>query len=317
MTVIRVLTLLELLQASPGLTGPELADRLEVDERTVRRYAVKLSELGVPVEAERGRHGGYRLLPGYKLPPLMLTDDEATAVVLGLLAGRRTGLAVGETATESALAKIQRVLPQALRERVAAVSATLGHTRAPAPVSTPKAGPLLALADAVRRRQTVRLSYRSWRGEPSERDLDPYGIVFHSGRWYVAGFDHDSREIRTFRVDRVASAVGTGRPFDDPGEFDPVAHVLESLSAVPYRHEVKVLLATTMEEAARRIPASTATLTETADGLLLETRAEHLGGMAQMLAGLGWPFTVITPDELRGEITALAGRLLEAAGAEP
>ncbi|MFD8534106.1 helix-turn-helix transcriptional regulator [Streptosporangium canum] len=317
MTVTRVLALLEILQAAPGLTGPELATRLEVDERTVRRYAVRLSELGVPVEAERGRHGGYRLLPGYKLPPLMLTDDEATAVVLGLLAGRRTGLAVGETATESALAKIQRVLPQALRERVAAVSATLGHTRAPMPASAPKAGPLLALADAARHRRTVRLAYRSWRGESSERDLDPYGIVFHSGRWYAAGLDHSSGEVRTFRVDRVADAVGTGRSFDDPGDFDAVAHVVGSLSAVPYRHEVKVLLAATMEEARRRIPAETATLTETAGGILLETRAERLGGMAQMLAGLGWPFTVITPDELRGEIRALAGRLVEAAGAAP
>ncbi|MER5325551.1 helix-turn-helix transcriptional regulator [Streptosporangium roseum] len=317
MTVTRVLALLEILQAGPGLTGPELAARLEVDERTVRRYAVKLSELGVPVEAERGRHGGYRLLPGYKLPPLMLTDDEAAAVVLGLLAGRRTGLAVGETATESALAKIQRVLPQVLRERVAAVSATLEHTRAPAPASTPKAGPLLALADAARHRQTVRLAYRSWRGESSERDLDPYGIVFHSGRWYAAGFDHGSGEVRTFRVDRVAGAVRTGRSFDDPGDFDAVAHVVGSLSAVPYRHEVKVLLAVPLEEARRRIPAETATLTETAGGILLETRAEQLGGMAQMLAGLGWPFTVITPDELRGEIRALAGRLMEASGAAP
>ncbi|OUC81262.1 helix-turn-helix transcriptional regulator [Streptosporangium minutum] len=317
MTVTRVLALLEILQAGPGLTGPELAARLEVDERTVRRYAVRLSELGVPVEAERGRHGGYRLLPGYKLPPLMLTDDEATAVVLGLLAGRRTGLAVGETATESALAKIQRVLPQALRERVAAVSATLGHTRAPVPASAPKAGPLLALADAARHRQTVRLAYRSWRGESSERDLDPYGIVFHSGRWYAAGLDHNSGEVRTFRVDRVAGAVRTGRSFGDPGDFDAVAHVIGSLSAVPYRHEVKVLLTATMEEARRRIPAETATLTETAGGILLETRAEQLGGMAQMLAGLGWPFTVITPDELRGEIRALAGRLMEAADAVP
>ncbi|MFF5207705.1 helix-turn-helix transcriptional regulator [Streptosporangium sp. NPDC000396] len=314
MTVTRVLALLELLQASPGLTGPELAARLEVDERTVRRYAVKLAELGVPVEAERGRYGGYRLLPGYKLPPLMLTDDEATAVVLGLLAGRRTGLAVGQAATESALAKIQRVLPRALRERVDAVPATLEHTRAPAPVSTPKAGPLLALAEAARHGHTVRLTYRSWRGDDSERDLDPYGIVFHSGRWYVAGFDHNSGEIRTFRVDRVAGAERTGQVFDAPDGFDPVAHVVGSLSAVPYRHEVKVLLATTMEEAAGRVPASTARLTETPGGILLETRAERLSGMAQMLAGLGWPFTVITPDELRGEIRALARRLAEAAG---
>ncbi|MER5649790.1 YafY family protein [Streptosporangium sp. NPDC002524] len=318
MTAARVLALLELLQAAPGLTGPDLAARLEVDERTVRRYAVRLSELGVPVQAERGRHGGYRLLPGYKLPPLMLTDDEATAVVLGLLAGRRTGLAVGEAATESALAKIQRVLPRPLRERVDAVSETLGHTGSAAPrVSTPRAGPLLALADAARRRVTVRLAYRSWRGDASERDLDPYGIVFHSGRWYVAGLDHGSGEIRTFRVDRVADAVPTERGFLVPGGFDPVAHVVGSLSAVPYRHEVRVLLETTLEEAAARIPAATATLAETSGGVLLVTRAERLDGMAQMLAGLGWPFAVITPAELRDEVRALAARLVASADVTP
>ncbi|GAA3446830.1 helix-turn-helix transcriptional regulator [Planomonospora venezuelensis] len=312
MTVTRVLALLELLQASPGLTGPELAARLEVDERTVRRYAGKLAELGVPVEAERGRYGGYRLLPGYRLPPLMLTDDEATAVVLGLLAGRRTGLAVGETATGSALAKIQRVLPQALRERVEAVSQTLEHTRAaPAAVSAPRAGALLALADAVRRGCTVRLAYRSWKGEPSERDLDPYGIVFHSGRWYVAGFDHRSGEVRTFRMDRVAGAVRTERAFTVPEDFDAAGHVAAGLSAVPYRYEVRVLLETTLEEARRRIPAEAAALAGTPGGVLLTARAERLDGMAQMLAGLGWPFTVLEPDGLRAEVGALAARLAE------
>ncbi|GAA0851786.1 WYL domain-containing protein [Streptosporangium amethystogenes subsp. fukuiense] len=317
MTAARVLALLELLQAAPGLTGPDLAARLEVDERTVRRYVVRLSELGVPVSAERGRHGGYRLLPGYKLPPLMLTDDEATAVVLGLLAGRRTGLAVGETATESALAKIQRVLPGPLRERVDAISETLGHTGAATRAPAPRAGPLLALADTARRRVTVRLAYRSWRGDASTRDLDPYGIVFHSGRWYVAGLDHGSGEIRTFRVDRVAGAERTERRFPGPDDFDPVAHVVGSLSAVPYRHEVRVLLEATLEEAAARIPAATATLAETSAGVLLTTRAERLDGMAQMLAGLGWPFTVVAPAELRDEVRALAARLLASADTTP
>ncbi|MFD0346850.1 helix-turn-helix transcriptional regulator [Kitasatospora aburaviensis] len=110
--VSRVLALLELLQARPGLTGAELAERLGVDERTVRRYVARLVDLGIPVRADRGRYGGYRLLPGFRLPPLMLTGDEAASVVLGLLAGRRSGLAVGEQAAESALAKIQRVLPR-------------------------------------------------------------------------------------------------------------------------------------------------------------------------------------------------------------
>ncbi|MFF0311335.1 helix-turn-helix transcriptional regulator [Streptosporangium sp. NPDC004379] len=337
MTVTRVLALLELLQAAPGLTGPELAARLGVEERTVRRYAVRLSELGVPVQAERGRYGGYRLLPGYRLPPLMFTDDEAAAVVLGLLAGRRTGLAVGEAATESALAKIQRVLPRALRERVEAVQATLGHTRDAAPAAAhPKAGPLLALAEAARHGRTVRLAYRSWRRESSERDLDPYGLVFHSGRWYVTGLDHASGQVRTFRVDRVgrvepaAPVSGSGEPagrpgrgepagrsFEVPDGFDPVAHVVASLAAVPYRHEVEVLLEMPLAEARERVPASVATLTPAPRGVLLRTRAERLDGMALMLAGLGRPFTVVTPDGLREEVRALAGRLARCADAVP
>ncbi|WP_405149548.1 YafY family transcriptional regulator [Sphaerisporangium sp. NBC_01403] len=315
--VTRVLTLLELLQARPGLTGAELARRLEVDERTVRRYALRLAELGVPVQAERGRHGGYRLLPGYKLPPLMLTEDEAAAVVLGLLAGRRTGLAVGESATESALAKIQRVLPTELRERVEAVTDTLGHTSRAAETPRPAADTLLTLAAAARRRRRVRLRYRSWRGEETDRELDPYGLVFHSGRWYVTGMDRLRRQMRTFRLDRVASAETLADGFPGPREFDPVAHVMASLSSVPYRYEVRVLLETTRAEALRRLPPSVARLTETEDGVLMVARTERLDGMAALLAGLGRPFTVIEPGELREEVTALAARLRAYAARDP
>ncbi|GAA4596818.1 WYL domain-containing protein [Planotetraspora phitsanulokensis] len=305
-----MLAFLELLQARPGLTGPEIAARLEVGERTVRRYAVRLSELGVPVEAGRGRYGGYRLTPGYKLPPLMLTDDEATAVVLGLLSGRRTGLAVGETATESALAKIQRVLPKDLRERVGAVEEIVALTARAAGNHRPSAAALLTLAESVRRRRRVRLAYRSFSGADSERELDPYGLVFHSGRWYLTGHDHRSGEVRTFRVDRVASVDVTETAFSPPGRFDPVGHVLESLAGVPYRHEVEVVLAVTPEEARLRIPASVAALSPDERGTRMTARAERLDGMAQMLAGLGWSFTVIRPDELRDEVRALARRLL-------
>ncbi|ETK37542.1 helix-turn-helix transcriptional regulator [Microbispora sp. ATCC PTA-5024] len=310
MSTNRVLAFLELLQARPGLTGPELAARLEVDERTVRRYAVRLTDLGVPVEAERGRYGGYRLMPGYRLPPLMLTDDEATAVVLGLLAGRRTGMSVGEAATESALAKIQRVLPASLRERVRAVEETLALTARAAVPAPATAGTLLTLADAARRRVRVRLAYRSFRGEASERPVDPYGLVFHSGRWYLTGHDHRSGEVRTFRVDRVSGAVPTGEEFPEPDGFDPVGHVLESLAGVPYRYEVEVVLETTLAEARRRIPPSVATLSGSDGEVRVVARAERLDGMARMLAGLGWPFTIVRPGELRGEVRALARRLL-------
>src|SRR3954447_4620476 len=121
----RVLTVLELLQARGRLSGPEIAERLEVDLRTVRRYVTMLQDLGIPVEAERGRHGGYRLRPGYRLPPLVFTDDEALALTLGLLSARRLGLMTTPATVESALAKLERVLPADVRARVAAVQQTL------------------------------------------------------------------------------------------------------------------------------------------------------------------------------------------------
>ncbi|TYB42050.1 helix-turn-helix transcriptional regulator [Actinomadura chibensis] len=308
----RVLAMLELLQANHRMGGGELAWRLGVDERTVRRYAARLDDLGVPVTADRGRYGGYRLLPGYKLPPLMLTDDEATAVVLGLLAARRTGL-TGPGA-ESALAKVQRVLPAALRDRVQALRDTLGFTAPARDAAAPDTAAVLTLAAAARERRRVRLRYRSWRGEDTERDLDAHGLVFHSGRWYVTGHDHRSGEVRTFRVDRVVSAEPGDARYEVPGDADPVRDVTMSLARVPYAHEVEVLLDAGLEEARRRVPAAVATLTaEPGGGVLLTARAERLDGMARMLAGLGFGFTVRRPGELRGHVRDLARTLAEQA----
>ncbi|MFC5745411.1 helix-turn-helix transcriptional regulator [Actinomadura rugatobispora] len=303
----RILTMLELLQANQRMGGAELARRLEVDERTVRRYAARLEDLGVPVVAERGRHGGYRLMPGYKLPPLMLTDDEATAVVLGLLAGRRLGLPA--RATESALAKVRRVLPAALAGRVQALEETLGFTLAARDGTAPATAALLTLAEAARARRRVRIGYRSWRESTSERDLDPYGLVFHSGRWYVTGHDHASGQVRTFRVDRVRSAELGRDTYRMPEDIDPVQHVTRSLAAVPYTHEVEVWVEATLAQARRALPASAATLRESEGGVLVTARADSLRGMAQMLAGLGRPFTVHRPDELREAVRDLADSL--------
>jgi predicted DNA-binding transcriptional regulator YafY len=300
--------MLELLQARHRLTGGELARRLGVDQRTVRRYAGRLADLGIPVTAERGRYGGYRLMPGYRLPPLMLTDDEAAAVVIGLLAAERLGHPLAGGAT--ALAKIGRVLPAALNERVEALRQTLGFTRYQRkPAAAPDTGTVLALAQAASRYQRIQIRYRSFAGHDSERDLDPYGLVLHAGRWYVTGHDSRSGQVRTFRVDRVSTVRLAGVSFDPPQDFDPPDHVARSLAAVPYAHEVEVVLATTHDEAKRRIPPTAGTLAETDGGILLTARAEHLEGTAVMLAGLGWPFTVRRPAALRDEVRALAGRL--------
>lgn len=309
----RILGLLELLQAHQQLTGGELARRLGVDTRTVRRYAARLAEMGIPVRADRGRYGGYRLLPGYRLPPLMLTDDEAVAVMLGLVAGERLGLATDAPAVGTAHAKLQRVLPQPLRVRVDAVRETVGFTVAARDATAPATEVLLVLGEAARQRRRVRLTYRSWRGEDTERDLDPYGLVFHSGRWYVTGHDHRRAQTRTFRLDRIGRVVPRPDTFTPPADFDPVAHVTGSLAGVAYRWDVEVLLETSLAAARRRIGPTVGTLTGTSDGVVLRTRAEHLAGMAQLLAGLGWPFVIRRPDELRAEVRQLAARLRQSA----
>ncbi|MBM0279194.1 helix-turn-helix transcriptional regulator [Micromonospora tarensis] len=308
----RVLALLELLQTRHRSTAAELAGHLGVDERTVRRYVGTLVELGIPVTADRGRHGGYRLHPGYKLPPLMLTDDEAVAVLLGLVVAERVGLATEQPATATALAKIRRVLPAVLADRLAAVQEQLGFTvrrtgREPGPAS----GTLLALASAARHRQRVAVDYRSWRGERSHRELDPYGLVFHAGRWYVTGHDHRRGEIRTFRLDRIGAVTPGAATFTVPDGFEAVTWVTRSLAGVPYPHEVEVLLEIDLVAARRRIPPSVAELTAGADGVLLRARAQSLPGMAALLAGLGCPFTVRQPDALRAEVAAHARRLAD------
>ncbi|MGV9764310.1 helix-turn-helix transcriptional regulator [Micromonospora tulbaghiae] len=307
----RVLALLEILQAGGGFTVADLAGRLGVDERTVRRYAAHLADLGIPVEVRRGRYGGYRLAPGYKLPPLMLTDEEAVAVMLGLVAATRAGLVTAEgAAAESATAKIRRVLPAVLARRIDSLLETVDFTARVRTTAPPGIEVLLVLADAARHQQPVSITYTTWRGRSGERRLDPYGLVFHAGRWYVTGHDHNRRAVRTFRLDRIGTARPAQGGFDIPAGFDPATQVLVGLAAVPYAHDISVVLHTSLEQAQRRIPPSVGTLTEVPGGVRLTARAERLDGTAQMLAGLGWPFTIDRPHELKDEIRALATRLL-------
>jgi predicted DNA-binding transcriptional regulator YafY len=308
----RVLAMLELLQAHRRMTVGALAERLAVDERTVRRYATTLADLGIPVTAERGRYGGYRLAPGFKLPPLMLTDDEAVAVALGLIAADRIGLTAEAPAAAAAYAKIGRVLPAPLAGRLAALRDTLGFTmREAGEHGTPDSGTLLHLGAATRAHERLTLTYRTRRDEVGDRDFDPYGLVFHSGRWYAVGLDHGSGEIRSLRADRMVRIVPTGRTFTPPPGFDAVAHLNRQWATRDYRWTVEVRIDGDLGELRRRVPASMAELSGPDGDVLMRCRAEKLDGMAQMLAGLGRPFTVVTPDELRAAVAAYAARLLD------
>ncbi|WP_031520718.1 helix-turn-helix transcriptional regulator [Streptomyces sp. NRRL F-5123] len=316
----RVLTLLELLQSGGTRTVAELADRLGVEGRTVRRYVEQLIDLDVPVESVRGRYGGYRLAPGYRLPPLMLSDDEALAVLLGLLAGRRAGLTTTErTASETASAKIRRVLPKHIARRLDTLLDALAFTDQPDDVDTPDADVLLAVADAVNHRRPVSIRYTDRDGRRSERTLHAYGIVVHAGRWYVTGRDPRIGEDRTFRLDRIADARALPGSFEAPTGPDPAQRLLSAFAAAEYRHEVTLRIHGTVEQVRARLPAGVATVEDHPPGagedraterwLRVELRAERLDWLPPVLASLDLPFVIERPGELRDLVVALADRL--------
>ncbi|MGF1425803.1 helix-turn-helix transcriptional regulator [Kitasatospora sp. LaBMicrA B282] len=321
----RVLTLLELLQSGGIRTVAELADRLGVEGRTVRRYVEQLIDLDVPVESVRGRHGGYRLAPTYRLPPLMLGEDEALAVLLGLVAGRRAGLTAAQhTASETASAKIRRVLPRHLARRLDTLLEALAFTDRPGEFDTPDTpdtAVLLTVADAVRHHRPVSIRYTDRDGRRSERTLHPHGIVAHAGRWYVTGHDARIGEYRTFRLDRIADARTLPGTFDPPAGPDPAQRLVAAFATADYRHEVTVRIHATVEQIRAHLPAAVATLEEhehePAAGedpsverwRRVELRAERLDWLPPVLAALDRPFVIERPAELRDLVTALADRL--------
>ncbi|WP_030662471.1 helix-turn-helix transcriptional regulator [Streptomyces cellulosae] len=316
----RVLTLLELLQSGGTRTVAELADRLGVEGRTVRRYVDQLIDLDVPVESVRGRYGGYRLAPGYRLPPLMLSDDEALAVLLGLVVGRRAGLTTTQTtANETASAKIRRVLPKRIASRLDTLLESLAFTEPPGAFDTPDAGVLLTIADAVRHRRPVSIRYTGRDGRRSERTLHAYGIVAHAGRWYVTGEDARIGEDRTFRLDHIADARTLPGSFEAPAGPGPAQRLLSGFATAEYRHEVTLRIHGTVEQIRARLPAGVAHLEEHEPGagedlarerwLRVELRAERLDWLPPVLASLDRPFVIERPDELRDLVIELADRL--------
>jgi predicted DNA-binding transcriptional regulator YafY len=245
----------------------------------------------------------------------MFTDDEALALVLGLLAARRLGLTAAAPATEGALAKVERVLPAGLRERVGALHDVLVLNLRSAEMP-PATETVVALSMAARQRRRVRLSHRSSDRRESERTFDPYGVVYHAGMWYTAGHCHLRNGVRVFRLDRVLKVepAGQDETFVRPSGVDSLDLVLRSLAATPRAYPVVVALATTPEEARLRLPASLAAALEaTADGVVLRCTTDSPAWMARLLAGLECDFVVREPAELRQALRRLATRLLGAA----
>lgn len=279
-----------------------------MSERTIRRYVVALDDLGIAVEGQPGAGGGYRLRPGTRLPPLMLSDEEAAAAVFGLVMAEQRGL----SGAEGALTKIARVLPDRLTRRVERLRDELRLAGEPEPAPT-SSETLLVITEAVRRRRSLRIGYARHDGRRSTREIEPLGLVARRGRWYVPARDRASAELRTFRADRIAGAeIGEPVAPPDPG-FDPVEHVVRMLARLPWGWEVQVRLDAPVEEIAARIPSTLAELTPEGNGTRLELRADSLEWAAGVIAGLGADVDVVRPDELREHLARLAARLQAAA----
>lgn len=276
-----------------------------MSERTIRRYAVALDDLGIAAEGQPGAGGGYRLRPGTRLPPLMLSDEEAAAVVFGLVIAGQRGLG----GTEGALAKITRVLPDRLTRRVARLREELRLSGEPDPTPT-SSETLLLVAEAVRRRRTLQIGYARRDGTRSTREIEPLGLVARRARWYVPARDRATEELRTFRADRIIEAtIGGSAAPAEPG-FDPVAHVVQMLARVPAAWEIEVHLDAPVDQVAARLPPTLAELSAAGSGTRLEMHADSLDWAAGVLAGLRADFSIIRPDELKEHVAQLGSRLL-------
>jgi predicted DNA-binding transcriptional regulator YafY len=315
----RLLRLLSLLQQRPYWSGPELAERLGVTDRTVRRDVERLRDLGYQVDAAPSAAGGYRLgRGGSALPPLLLDDAEATAiaVALGVTAGGAPASVKGfaEPAV-SALAKLDRLLPPQLR---ASVDAIRKATTALAPVSSPDAvdaDTLVTIAQACDGHERATLAYRDRDGNESERRVEPYRLVATGRRWYLLAFDLDRHDWRTFRVDRIAEARRSGHrfvPVDDPPDAETI--VGEAITTAPYRYQAVIDFDCPPAQLAQRIPPTVGVVRpdrrrDTTTSSTLTVGADDLNALAAHLVAIDLPFEVRSPPELRAHVRAVGRRL--------
>jgi predicted DNA-binding transcriptional regulator YafY len=309
----RVLAVLELLQAHGRMTGAELARRLDVHPRTVRRYVTMLEEMGIPLTAEHGRYGAYLLVAGFKLPPMMFSDDEALALSVGLLAARGLGLAETGPGVASAQAKLERVMPPNLKRRLRAVDETVSLDLA-RPTAPSDSAALALLSEAAQASRRVRLRYRAaggaTAGTDSERDFDPYGLAYRGGCWYAVGWCHLRAGLRSFRLDRIAAVQRLEADFTRPPGFDTLGHLAFSFATIPRRHAVEVLLRTDLRTAQREIFAMLGVLESVGDGVLLRGQCDDLVWFARELARLPFGFEIRRPRALRAAVRECAEGLL-------
>ncbi len=311
----RLLRLLSLLQAQTRWSGPALADRLGVTERTVRRDVSRLRNLGYPVDSASGVVGGYQLGLGGRLPPLLLDDDEAVAVAVSLGASTSGAVEGIERSALAALAKIDRLLPAHLRGQVRALGkATLNLAPEADPVSSEI---LVAIAHAVDGHERLLVDYRDRDGTSSQRRLDPYRLATTGRRWYLAARDAERDAWRTLRVDRIRRAKRTGHlfePMPSPDGVDVDTILSEAITTSPYRFQAKVIVGLTPSKLRARVPPTVGVVTAHPNDKarsVLTVGSNSVDALAGHLVQLGAPFEVIEPAELRDRIDRLTDDLID------
>ncbi len=310
----RLLRLLSLLQARRDWTGPALAERLRVSERTIRRDVERLRQLGYPVHAAPGIAGGYRLGAGAELPPLLLDDDEAVAVAVGLRNAAGAAVEGIEETSVRALVKLEQVLPSHLRRRVNALHSYTVPLAGSGP--TVNAEMLTVIAGACRDHERLRFGYSGRDGASSRRLVEPHSLVSTGRRWYLLAWDTGRLDWRTFRVDRIDGRVTTDRRFEprEPPDPDVAAYVSRGLSSATYRYTARVTLHCPMSAIAERVPSYYGTLSELDDDRCeLRSSADSLDLLAVWIALLGVEFEVHEPPELIAHLETAAARIGRAA----
>jgi predicted DNA-binding transcriptional regulator YafY len=304
-----MLELLSLLQARRDWPGNQLARRLEVSGRTIRRDIERLRQLGYPVQSLSGPAGGYRLEAGAAMPPVLLDDEEATAIAVGLSTAARASVASIEESALRALVKLEQILPSHLRRRVRALGSMT--------VTLPAAGPtvdsqeLTLIAGACRDVECLRFSYRSRDRTETRREVEPHSLVNRGHRWYLVAWDRRRGDWRTFRIDRLTKPATTGvrfKPHQLPAK-DAATFVERSMAAAPNRFEAVVILHAAAEQIARRIPIQWGTIKPIdAETCEYRTGDDDLSWLALRVAMLGVDFEIREPPELAEQVRALASR---------